>query len=253
MTLTRTALALVVLLAGVADAQRGKKAPKTAPTGKERIVGLLDVRGPTPADEATFEENLEEQLDTKTYWLAPREIIHQRMANSTKWTDGCLVHTCLQEVKVQTGADLVILAALTGSGTSFGFVVTVLRTDTGKVVAQEAARCDVCTFKETMTEAVLATIKLLNDVPAKLPDEGAQAGAAVDLAVQNAVQPLEKELAAARRHNARKVGMVLTILGLAVAGGGVAWYFLDDENDRGLATAAGGGGLALGGISVLAF
>lgn len=269
MTLPRAALVLVVLLAGTADAQPGKKRPATtppaatapaskpatkvrkAPTGKERIVGLLDVRGPTPADEATFEESLEEQLDTDTYWLAPRDILKERMHNSTKWTEGCVVHTCLQEVKVQTGADLVILAALTGSGTSFGFVVTVLRTDTGRVVAQRTARCDVCTFKETMTEAVLATIELLNNIPAKLPDEGAQAGAAVDVAVQSAVRPLEAQLAAARKH--RKVGIVLTLLGVAVAGGGVAWYYLDDENKWGLATAAAGGGLAVGGVTVMTF
>ena len=261
----------MMLFTRVADAQRGKKPPKPtpapapappaepppkpkkAPTGKERIVGILDVRGPTTADELTFERNLEDQLDTNTYWLAPRAIMRERLRNSTKWTEGCLVHHCLQEVKVQTGADVVILAALTGSGTSFGFVVTLLRTDTGKVVAQEAARCDVCTFVETMNAAVLATIKLLDQVPPKLPDETAQAGAAVDLAVQMAVQPLEKKLDAANRNNDTKLGIVMTVVGLAVAGGGAAWYFADDKNEMGLATACGGGGLALGGIGVLAF
>ena len=269
----RAAILFVLLLAGVASAQRGKKPPKPppapapapaptpepppkprkAPTGKERIIGILDVRGPTPADETTFEKNLEDQLDTNTYWLAPRAIMRERLRNSTKWTEGCLVHHCLQEVKVQTNAELVILAALTGSGTSFGFVVTVLRTDTGKVVAQESERCDVCTFNETMNAAVVATIKLLHEIPTKLPDEGAQQGAAVDLAVQNAVKPLEQKLAARGNGRGRGVGVVLTVLGLAVAGGGVAWYFLDDKNEMGLATATGGGGLALGGIGVLAF
>jgi hypothetical protein len=260
----------ILIFAGVADAQRGKKPPKPtpapapvpppepppkprkAPTGKERIVGILDVRGPTPADELTFERNLEDQLDTNTYWLAPRAILRERLRNSTKWTEGCVVHHCLQEVRVQTNADVVILAALTGSGTSFGFVVTVIRTDTGKVVAQETERCDVCTFTETMNAAVLATIKLLNSIPPKLPDETAQAGAAVDLAVQMAVQPLEKKLDAANK-NDNKIGIALTVVGLAIAGGGAAWYFADDNNKMGLATATGGGGLALGGIGVLAF
>lgn len=268
--LLRAVLACVVILAGVAHAQRGKAKPKPAPpapaptpppepppkpkkapTGKERIVGILDVRGPTPADEATFERNLEDQLDTERYWVAPRAIMRERLRNSTKWTEGCVVHNCLQEVKVQTNAEVVILAALTGAGTSFGFVVTVLRTDTGKVIEQEAERCDVCTFNETMTAAVLATIKLLNALPDKLPDEGAEQGAAVDLAVRNAVKPLEKKLAAERKDNT--LGIVLTLVGLAVAGGGAAWYFLDDNNEMGLATATGGGGLALGGIGVLAF
>ena len=270
----RAAILFVLLLAGVADAQRGKKAPKPpppapapapapapeppkpkkAPTGKERIIGILDVRGPTPADETTFEKNLEDQLDANTYWLGPRAIMRERLRNSTKWTEGCVVHHCLQEVKVQTNAELVILAALTGSGTSFCFVVTVLRTDTGKVVAQESERCDVCTFNETMSAAVAATIKLLHGIPAKLPDETAQQGAAVELAVQNAVKPLEQKLAASKQGNgSRGVGIALTLVGLAVAGGGAAWYFLDDKNEMGLATATGGGGLALGGIGVLAF
>lgn len=267
----RAALVCFLALAGAASAQRGKKPPKPpppapapapppepppkprkAPTGKERIVGILDVRGPTAADEATFERNLEEQLDTNTYWLAPRAIMRERLRNSTKWTEGCVVHHCLQEVKVQTNADIVILAALTGSGTSFGFVVTVLRTDTGKVVAQETERCDVCTFNETMNAAVLATIKLLNGVPDKLPDENAQAAAATDLAVRNAVK-LEKRLEAASGRDDRKLGIAMAVVGIAVAGAGAAWYFADDENKMGLATATGGGGLALGGIGVLAF
>ena len=49
------------------------------------------------------------------------------MANSTKWTEGCVVGACLREVETQTGADLVLLAALTGAGTSFGYVVTLVR------------------------------------------------------------------------------------------------------------------------------
>lgn len=276
--MTRAALAClvtsIVASGTIASAQRGKKpkppppapapAPtpppeppkkaKTAPTGKERIVGILDVRGPTPGDEATFERNLEDQLDTNTFWLAPRAIMRERLRNSTKWTEGCVVHHCLQEVKVQTNAQLVILAALTGSGTSFGFVVTVLRTDTGKVVAQETERCDVCTFNETMNAAVLATIRLLTGVPDKLPDEAAEQVATVDLAVRNALAPVEKKLAAAeKRPNLKALGIALTLVGLAVAGGGAAWYFADDKNKSGLITAAGGGGLAVGGIGILVF
>jgi hypothetical protein len=267
--LTRAALVLVVL-AGTAHAQRGGKKPpkppppppavvvpepakpKPPPTGKERIVGILDVRGPTAGDEATFEKSLEEQLDTKTYWLAPRATMRERLRNSTKWTDGCLVHSCLAEVKVQTDADVVILAALTGSGTSFGFVVTVLRTDSGKVIAQESQRCDVCTFNETMNTAVLATIRLLRSIPPVLPDEAAQDRAAVALAVQNAVQPLENQLAHAPK-GSRKLGVALTVIGIAALGGGAAWYFAGDKTKGGLATMAGGGGLAVGGISVLVF
>ncbi|HLL25452.1 MAG TPA: hypothetical protein VK427_25120, partial [Kofleriaceae bacterium] len=98
--MTRAALLALAVLASAAHAQRGRKMPKPAapapvvvpaepsspkapPSGKERIVGILEVRGPTPADEATFEKNLEEQLDTSAYWLAPRAIMRERLRAST--------------------------------------------------------------------------------------------------------------------------------------------------------------------------
>lgn len=243
---------LLIALAIVAADRGVAHADKADPSGKQRIVGILDVRGPTPADEAAFEKKLENQLDTNQYWLAPRAKMRERLRNSTKWTEGCLVHHCLVEAKVQTGAELVLLAALDGKGTSFGFVVTLVRTDTGKVIAQESERCDVCTFTETVNAATLATIKLLNAVPEQLPDETAQAGAAVDLAVDAAVRPVEQRLAHAQRGHTR-TGIALTLVGLAAAAGGTALYLLADEPDYAIAAAAAGGGLALGGLAVLTF
>ncbi len=237
-------------LGGVAAAGNGAGAQ---PTGKQRIVGILEVRGPTPHDEAAFEKNLEQQLDTNQYWLAPRAKMRERLRNSTKWTEGCLVHHCLAEVKVQTNAELVILAALTGSGTSFGFVVTLVRTDTGRVVSQESERCDVCTLNETMNAATSATIKLLNAVPDRLPDETAQQGAAVDLAVGLATAPMHRQLVREERTTTR-VGIRLTVVGLIAAVTGGAIYFLQDERPAsGLVLGAAGGGLAASGIIVLAF
>jgi hypothetical protein len=105
-----------------------------------------------------------------------------------------------------------------------------------------------------MNAAVLSTIRLLTSIPDKLPDEAAEQAAAVDLAVRNALAPVEKKLVAAeKRSHAKALGITLTLLGLAAVGGGAAWYFLDDDNENGLITAAGGGGLAAGGIGVLVF
>ncbi|MDQ3364663.1 MAG: hypothetical protein M3680_04465 [Myxococcota bacterium] len=239
-------------LGGVGMAGNGAGAV-AQPTGKQRIVGILEVRGPTPHDEAAFEKNLEQQLDTNQYWLAPRAKMRERLRNSTKWTEGCLVDRCLTEVKVQTNAELVILAALTGSGTSFGFVVTVVRTDTGRVVSQESERCDVCTLTETMNAATLATIKLLDAVPDRLPDERAQKGATVDLAVGLAMAPVQQQLVRVERTNTR-VGRGLTVVGLVAAVAGSALYFLQDERPAyGLVLGAAGGGLATSGVIVLAF
>jgi hypothetical protein len=67
------------------------------------------------------------------------------------------------------------------------------------------------------------------------------------------VQPLEKQLATARSHGTKKLGIALTVIGIAAVGGGAAWYFAGDKSKGALATVAGGGGLAVGGISVLVF
>src|SRR6185312_14294808 len=91
--------------------------PKPPPSANQRIVGVLDVRveGVPPEIAAQFQQQLEAQVDTKHFWLAPRSRMHEMMTNSTKWTEGCVIGNCLYEVKRQTNADLVLLAALTGS------------------------------------------------------------------------------------------------------------------------------------------
>lgn len=254
----RLGLATALMLAsGVASADR--PAPPPDGTGAavrpqaadgRRIVAVLDVRVDGVPDEAKerFQRGLEDQLDTSHYWLMSRATIKQRMMRSTKWTEGCLVGPCLAEVRAQSGAELVLIAALNGSGTSFGYVVTLVRTDTGRVLQQESDRCDVCTVNEAVTQATLATAGLLNNVPDKLPDDTATQAATVDLAVTRAL----RDRAQRDRHPA-KVATVLTVIGLAAAAGGVAAYLLDDHATYGAALAAGGGALAAGGIVVLTF
>lgn len=264
------ALALLLLIGGVAAAGPRKKEPpkkeppapapeakepeppppppQPPPSGNQRIVGVLDVRveGVPPEISAQFQQQLEAQVDTKHFWLAPRSRMHEMMTNSTKWTEGCVIGKCLSEVKRQTNADLVLLAALTGSGTSFGYVVTLVRTDTGLVLAQESERCDVCTVSEALANATLATVKILNAVPDQLPDE--RADQAAKLAAVQATG--DKELAEAKHHpHAVATGILLT--GLAVAAGGAGLYFV--QKDAGIATAAAGGGLLLGGVLALTF
>jgi hypothetical protein len=235
---------------GVAPPPDGTGVRRSQAADTRRIVAILDVRVDGVPDDVkkSFQTSLEQQLDTKHYWLATYTRVHQALANSTKWTEGCVVGPCLAEVKTQTGADLVLLAALTGSGTSFGFVVTLVRTDTGRVLAQESDRCDVCTVSEAMTKATLATIGILNAVPDVLPDEAAASAAAMDSAVARA----RLDAASAARHHSH-VGVAITIVGLAAAAAGVGIYIAKDHPDYALATAVGGGGLALGGICILAF
>jgi hypothetical protein len=224
-------------------------APQPPPrTANQRIVGVLDVRveGVPPEIAAQFQQQLEVQLDTKHFWLAPRSRMHEMMANSTKWTEGCVIGSCLAEVRRQTQAELVLLAALTGSGTSFGYVVTLVRTDTGAVLEQKSERCDVCTVSEALANATLATVQLLNNVPDQLPD--ANHDAQVRLAQ---VQATADAQVAAARHHPHAVATGVLITGLAVAAGGAGLYFAN--KDAGVATVAAGGGLVVGGLVALTF
>ena len=223
---------------------------RPAAADSRRIVGILEVRVEGVPDEVkeSFQRRIEEQLDTKHYWLASRARMKQMMMRSTTWTEGCFVGRCITEVRRYTGADLVLLASLTGSGTNFGYVVTLVRTDTGRVLSQHAERCDVCTVNEVLDNTTQATMALLNAAPDKLPDETAERTATVDLAVGKVHQQL-----VARDRHARRVGLTLTAIGVAAAVAGVMLYELDDGRSYTVATAAGGGALALGGLAILTF
>lgn len=241
--MTRALAALLLVATAIAPAAADTK-PKT------RTVGILDVRVDGLPDEVKlqFEKGLEEQLDTTTYWLSNREQMRERLKFSTKWTEGCLLGPCLIEVKTQTQAELVLLVALNGSGTSYGYIITVVRTDTGRIVAQDAQRCDVCTPREVMRDATLATINLLNEVPDKLPDEAASSKASLDKAMRD----VDLRLAADRKR-VKKRGVIVTVFGLATAAAGVAIYFAADKPDYAWAIAGAGGGLAVGGVAMLTF
>jgi hypothetical protein len=249
------AVALLATGAARADRPVTPRAPDGARTAsgsddRRRIVGILEVRVDGVPDEIKerFQHGLEDGVDTQQYRVVSRAYVKQRMMRSTRWTDGCVVGPCLAEVRAQTGAQLVLLAALTGSGTSFGYVVTLVRTDTGRVLQQESDRCDVCTVNEAMTQATLATTGLLNNVPDRLPDEAADQTASVDLAVGK----VRREVAGQVRHT-RRIGTTLAALGVAVAVGGLAAYLLDDRPTYAAVTAAAGGALAASGIIVLSF
>ena len=217
---------------------------------RRRVVGILEVRVDGVPDEVkeSFQRGLEERLDTKHYRLASRARMKQLMMTSTTWTEGCLVGKCLTEVREKAGAELVLLAALTGSGTSFGYVVTLVRTDSGRVLQQESGRCDVCTVSEAMAKATQATARLLANVPDRLPDEAAEQSAALS----RAVGKVEHEFAAHDRH-ASRIGTAVMAVGLAAAAGGLALYLVADRPSYAAMTAVGGGALAAGGMIVLTF
>jgi hypothetical protein len=245
-------VAVMFTTAAAAPAAKSSTAPTPEAVGNRQIVGILDVRAEGLASDvaAQFEKQLELQIDTKRFYLATRARMRQAMTSSTRWAEGCVIGTCLRDVKAQTGAGIVVLAALSGSGTSFGYVVTLVRTDTGRVLAQESGRCDVCVITEAMNQGAATIVRLLREVPQVLTDEDQVKAAQFDLAAAPLRARVDKLEDADRHH--RHLGIALTVVGLIAAGVGVAVYATTDH-DAGLATTAGGAGLAASGLVVLAF
>jgi len=251
---SRTALVVAMAGAWLAAGSTGVRAePHKAQLGdddRRQVAALVDVHvdGVSPEIAQQFQQTLEQKIETKQYWLAPRAKVREAMSSSMRWTEGCIVGGCLAEVRSMTGAPFAMLAALSGSGTSFGYVVTLLRTDTGDVIAQEADRCDVCTVNEAMGQATAATIKLLERLPSQLPDETAERHAAIQLA-----QTAAKAEAARSSKRTTWIGATLTGVGLAAIAAGAAIYFTNDHADAGSVTLAAGVGVAASGLVVLAF
>ena len=223
--------------------------PMPKPGDKRRIIAVLDVRvgeGVPPEVSQQFQRDLDQMVDPEHYWLAPRTRVHELMAQSTKWTDGCIVGPCISEVRTQTGADVALIAALTGTGTSFGSVITLVRTDNGAVLSQEAASCDVCTLNEALATAERASIKLLDALPAKLADSRSEQRSVI-APLQARITDLEHQ----REHHV--AGYVLFALGLAAAGAGLAIYEAESQPSYSLGILGAGAGLVLGGVVVLTF
>ncbi len=227
--------------------------PQPKPGDKRRSIAVLEVKlgEGVPAEvSAQFAKELDALIDRKMYWVAYPHHVHELMGNSTKWTEGCVVGSCLHEVRAQTGADVVLLAALTGGGTSFGSVITLVRTDSGRVLSQEIRRCDVCTISEAVKTATQTAIAQLSGIPEVLPDDTAVTRDAVEATRV----PLEKKLAQLERESHHTgAGLALLIGGLAAIGAGIALYELDNHASYGVTAAGLGGGLALGGVVVLTF
>lgn len=215
----------------------------------KRTVGILDVRveGVAPEAKDKFGAALEQQLATSHYTLLTQPKMHEAMASSAKFTEGCIVGTCLMEIRAQTHAELVLLVAFNGSGTTYGYVVTLVRTDTGRVLSQHTDRCDICTVTEAMGKATKATLELLDAVPAQLPDETAEQ----KLSLTAAIAPYQRDVLVARRHP-KKLGTGLAIAGGVITVAGIVALVVSSSKPA-VAITAGGAGLLIGGITVLSF
>lgn len=253
---TQTAgLTLAAIIAASGPAAHADSAPPASAVKDTKprkiIVGILDVRvdGMPTEVAARFEAKLTEQLDTGHYWLATRERMHELLAGSADWIEGCVAGPCLSVVKTQTGAERVVSVYLHGKGTSFGSVVTLFRTDTGAVMKQHAEHCDACTVNEAVDQSILATIGLVALAPDELPDEVRDS----ESRLAAAIAPVKAEQRRQARSH-RRVGIALTVLGVAAAATGLILHS-QTANHRDLAFGliGGGAGATASGLLVLTF
>jgi hypothetical protein len=221
--------------------------------GNRRIVAVLDVRvgdGVPPEVAQQFQRELEEMVTSERYWLAPHARVHELMVNSTKWTDGCMFGPCVADVRTQTGADVALLAAFSGSGTSFGSVITIVRTDNGRILAQDTARCDVCTVNEAIATASHSSAKLLAALPVELPAPDAEQRAAIAAATAPLTDRVT-QLEHARSHH--QPAFTLLAVGAVAVATGVAIYERSNQPAYAWAITGGGAGLAVSGLVALTF
>jgi hypothetical protein len=241
------AVAAFAALVILATASAPAAADAVTDAGTRPIVGILDIRveGLPASAAGEFERQLEElsrDAGKGELWVASRARMEEILSGSSQWMGkGCLLGPCMQVVREQTHAELVMTVFLQGLGMTYRYVITVIRTDTGDVVDQRTEGCGACTQDEAISKATLAAIDALTAAPARL----AAAGRDRHQLASREVAPLERRLGKARRRT-RATALVLT--GLAAIGGGLGGYWLSrDRDDLGRPALGAAGGLAAAG------
>ncbi|MBK9034777.1 MAG: hypothetical protein IPL61_26525 [Myxococcales bacterium] len=231
----------VTALAAPTWAQPAK--PRPAPADTDDVIGLLDVRveGLSADAAEVFTRKIEDGLELSGLKVASRERLRAYLAG-TPWNTACLLGTCLAELQRGAAVATVIEVALATSGPSYHYVITLLDTRSGQPLTQVAAKCDVCTTDEAFTEAALAVVALVNGVGDGAPID-------VPVVIDPATRRARARVAHARSRT-RWLGVVL--LGAAAAAGAGSWYFYRDDRDAlGGATAGAAGALGVAGFTSL--
>jgi hypothetical protein len=226
------------------------EAPPLA-SDQRMIVGILDVRvaGMNQAVANEFEaqlERLSSEAAKGKLWIGTRAQLKEMLAGSTRWIDGCLLGPCMKVLHEQTRVAVVLTVFLQSMGTTYRYVITLIRTDTGAVIDQRTEPCGACTQGEAVTAATIASVDALLGVPDKLTTATLADPAAVAL---RAEAPFRKKLGDAQRRS-RTTAIVLA--GLAALGGGLGGYWLATDRNH-VAGPALGAAAGFATASVLSF
>jgi hypothetical protein len=208
-----------------------------------RLIGVLriDASGVSDTAEQRFEQGVVDGLTGAGFRVMDRTSFQRALAGSAGYVGGCTFGPCLRAVQETTGVDTVLVARIEGVGRTYGFVVSLLDTRTGRLSAQVAQRCPVCTVEDAITTATLSAVELV------LGEGGAASASPVRIAPPDRAA---SRVAVAR--SLRRFGWTGLVLGLgAAAVGGVA--LARDEPTWGAGLIGAGAALATGGAVMIGF
>lgn len=256
--MTRIALFLCIALFATATsawAKDGTADPKQADNADEpddpsplkregEIVGLLQVttQGVTEEAKEGFISSVENSLNLAGFRVVESKTLREYLADSA-YVPGCTFGPCLKSVYAKTKVRLVVVARISGVGTSYSFVISLLDTQTGELNSQNAENCLGCTVDEALMQASNLVIGAVT---------GSGGAKVADRPAPMVPAPVPEDNPKARKASA-KVGWVL--FGLGVAAGAAGGYLLssDDHDKMGYAAVAGGSAFAVSGLTVYLF
>jgi hypothetical protein len=240
----RTAPMVCAALATLAGAGARPSAALAEPSALARrsaaaepgeAIGVLEVatQGVSRAAGDKFEESVEEGLAGVGFRIVRSAAVQQRLVGSN-YIGGCTFGPCMKEVLVRTGLRRVLVARIQGAGQSYSFIVSLVDTETGRLMAQVSQSCPVCTVEEAISTSTLAVIELLtaraSETGTAAPADGARSGGAGDDA------ELER-----RGRQARRIGWIFAAGGAVALGVGGGLLAGDNETAGGAVLGIGGG------------
>jgi hypothetical protein len=231
---------------GGRPAPKKKGANKQTPPAKQGdVVGVLDVAtvGVSEIAAEKFEASLEEGLKLHGFRVAKRQRMQEYLQGSD-YRAGCLFGPCLREVHRRTRGEvpLVLVARITGEGSSYRFLISLLDTRSGVPTAQIPTSCEVCTVEEAIAAATLAVIELVAGIgeSSVLDPRGATGGATSDKADMTPSEGRSKF------KRATKITSTILYVAGGLAGATGLVFFAGGSDEAGWLFLGGGAGLLAG-------
>jgi hypothetical protein len=192
-----------------------------------------------------FESSVVEGMEGADFQVKPRKQFVSELHKGT-WVAGCNFGPCVTQVFKATGIELALVVRVHNEGSSYTFIASLIDTRSGHLRAQAKRDCAACSVNDAVMEASMLGGELRAGLIGS--EGGSESGKSSS---STAPAPVSDE-AESRRSSLRTTSYLFLVAGLA-AGGVGGYYLYDDDKDKGLPLAAGGGAAFLAGITMFAF